>query len=226
CSTTSTTRRAGTTGSQDALSGDSASWRACSSRNRSSRCARNGGSGGDGPSHRPIADTPRTPRAFSRVRHRWSRGAHRSKASLTPLQRGAIPPAALCRGGVGRPAEVEQHLFRIFRAAEVVIVKIEAAEGLVVIRGGGSYGHGAKPLRFRCRIAVEGCPRQTAVAGPEAGAAHLVRIGFTRDRIGVFALRSAAAGEARHRQIETAPEEMHRAALADELSAKRAEYVV
>src|SRR5207237_805818 len=60
-----------------------------------------------------------------------------------------------------------------------------------------------------------------AAARPEAGAAHLVGIGFGGDfirQVGHAAgmTRRAPAGKARHREIETAPEEMYRARLAEE----------
>src|SRR5579883_285796 len=57
-----------------------------------------------------------------------------------------------------------------------------------------------------------------ASSGPESGAAGFVRIGLARDRVGP--LRRRSAGEPSDRQIEAAPEEMHRAALADEARTK------
>src|SRR4029077_2162054 len=61
-------------------------------------------------------------------------------------------------------------------------------------------------------------------AGPEAVADHLVRVRLTRDRIGAGTLRRAVSGEARHRDVEAAPEEMYGAALADELAPEPLEH--
>src|SRR5262249_9586250 len=62
-------------------------------------------------------------------------------------------------------------------------------------------------------------------AGPEAGAAYLVRIGLAGDRVRQMrdAARMARRGstrEAGHREIEASPEEMHRARLAEKAGAE------
>src|SRR6516225_11934176 len=64
-----------------------------------------------------------------------------------------------------------------------------------------------------------------APSGPEPGAAHFVGIGFTHDRIGKMRHasrmpRCGASGEAGHREVEAAPEEMHRAAFAEKAGAE------
>src|SRR5262249_60637242 len=56
----------------------------------------------------------------------------------------------------------------------------------------------------------------------EAVADHLMRIRLANKR-GPSARRRGAAGEARHREIEPAPEKMHRAALAEELASTTGE---
>ena len=58
-----------------------------------------------------------------------------------------------------------------------------------------------------------------------------MRIGFAGDRIGQIRhtagmARRATAREARHREIETAPEEMHRACLAEKAGAELLEDAV
>jgi len=58
-----------------------------------------------------------------------------------------------------------------------------------------------------------------------------VRIGFAGDRIGqvrhaAWMTRRAPARKARHREIETAPEEMHRARFAEKTSAELLEHAV
>ena len=70
-----------------------------------------------------------------------------------------------------------------------------------------------------------------AAARPEAGAADFVRIGLAGDRVGQMRhaagmARRAAAGKARHREIEAAPEEMHRARLAEKAGAELLEHAV
>jgi hypothetical protein len=52
-----------------------------------------------------------------------------------------------------------------------------------------------------------------------------VRVAFTRHEIGVGHRRCASAGEARHRQIEAAPEEVHRARLAEKAATELVEDV-
>src|SRR6185295_3012220 len=67
-----------------------------------------------------------------------------------------------------------------------------------------------------------------AIAGPEADARTLVAVGLLHDpepdigRLAARQRRRGAAGEARHREIERAPEEMHRAHFAE---IARAEHV-
>src|SRR6185437_2887016 len=68
--------------------------------------------------------------------------------------------------------------------------------------------------------------RDTASTRPESHAADLVRVRFAGNRIGTRTLGSAPAREARYGEIEAAPEEMHRAALADEARAELAEHAV
>src|SRR5690349_11755594 len=53
-----------------------------------------------------------------------------------------------------------------------------------------------------------------------------MRIGLARNRVRPFTLRRSSAGEARHRQVEAAPEEMDRAALANKSRTKLCEYFV
>src|SRR5207244_10806449 len=66
--------------------------------------------------------------------------------------------------------------------------------------------------------------RHGPAAGPEPVADHFVRVRLARDRVGAGPLRRAAAGKARDREIEAAPEKMHGAALADELAARSEEH--
>ena len=87
-----------------------------------------------------------------------------------------------------------------------------------------------EPLRRGVGIGVEGrlAPR---IAGPEARAGHLVRIGLARHRVGQVRHAPRMQGrppprEPRHRQIKGAPEQLNGAALAQEPGAEQAEHPV
>src|SRR5262249_14297545 len=74
-------------------------------------------------------------------------------------------------------------------------------------------------------VGIEDAAREGVVARPEAGAAHLVRVRFAGHRIrqpryATGVRRRRASREARDGQVEAAPEEMHRAHLAEETAAK------
>src|SRR5208283_3491229 len=77
----------------------------------------------------------------------------------------------------------------------------------------------------RC-VRVKRWALYVASTGPESGAADFVRIGFARDGVDAGTLGSATSGEARHRMIEAAPEEMRRAGLADEACSELLQYLV
>src|SRR5271157_5945889 len=83
-----------------------------------------------------------------------------------------------------------------------------------------------KAGRLGCGVRVKSRTLDVAPARPESGAADFVRIGFARDGIRAGALGSATSGEARHRVIEAAPEEMDRAGLADEECSELLQYRV
>ena len=73
--------------------------------------------------------------------------------------------------------------------------------------------------------------RVGVAAGPEARAAHLVAVRLAHDGIAearhaAGMRRRGATREARHRKIEAAPEEMHRAGLAEEAAAEALEDAV
>src|SRR6185312_12876372 len=81
-------------------------------------------------------------------------------------------------------------------------------------------------LRRRYRVGVERRLPHRAAARPEAATAHLVRVCLARDVIGAWPLRRAPPREAGHRQVEAAPEELHRAAFADEAAPEFLEHSV
>src|SRR5437667_382558 len=79
---------------------------------------------------------------------------------------------------------------------------------------------GAEAVRLRIGIRIKRRAAVAAIAGPEAEARAFVAVGFPhhpgRDvrRLAALKRRCGAPGEACHREIERAPEEMHRAHLA------------
>src|SRR5262249_19157221 len=136
-----------------------------------------------------------------------------------PLQRLAVPIPQLRGGGVGLLQESEQEPVGIVRALHGVVGQDELPEPGVIEGLGAGETRLAVALRLRVGVDEERCAALTARAGPEAAARALVRIGLGDHPGGdvgraPFRRRRRAAGEARHRQVEAAPEEMHRAHLA------------
>ena len=94
--------------------------------------------------------------------------------------------------------------------------------------GARRYRSIAEARRFGIGIRVEGGLREGLVARPEPGAADLVRIGFTRDRVGQSGYtagmtRGRPSGEPGHREVEAAPKEMDGARLPQKAGAKELE---
>ena len=115
--------------------------------------------------------------------------------------------------------------------AHGVVGQDEFAERLAEERRVRPHLRRAEARWLRIGIGIERRIIDRAAARPEAGAADFVRIGFAGHRIGQIRhaagmARRAPAGEARHREIETAPEEMHRARLAEEAGAELLEDAV
>src|SRR5262249_47221777 len=87
------------------------------------------------------------------------------------------------------------------------------------------------PIRRRIGVGIERRIAHRTAARPEPGARHLMRIGFARDCVGQVGYtarmrRRPSSGKARHGQVETAPEKMHRAHFAEKAGAEITEYVV
>src|SRR5205823_10988682 len=93
------------------------------------------------------------------------------------------------------------------------------------------HSRGAKARRFGIGIGIKRGKIDRAAPGPEASAAHFVRVGFACHFIGQMRhaarmTRRAPAGKARHGEIEAAPEKMHRARLAKEAGPKLFEHPI
>src|SRR5204863_5926012 len=155
-------------------------------------------------------------------------GGFRNAGPATlPFQRAAVPFSEIGRGLVGALQKFEQCRARVGGSANRLIGQDKFADVLVVVaRARSDLGVG-KAGRLRIGVGVEGGLSKAAIARPKAGAADLVRIGLAVDRIRNIRIAwrrgRAAARKARYREIEAAPEKMHRAHLADEMPAKRRE---
>ncbi len=136
-----------------------------------------------------------------------------------------LPPGAVFQRMLqssARASRAAQHLIR-FDAPDVTPEFRPRVRG----RRRGGVRSGDRPVAARRRPRLSSAADQDAVparrhrpgrAGPEAGARHLVRIGLARHGVGQMrhaagVARRPSAGKARHRQIERAPEKMHRARL-------------
>ena len=94
----------------------------------------------------------------------------------------------------------------------------------------GTWRYRALPetRRFGIGVGIEGGPRERFVAGPEPGAADLVRIGLARYRIwqpghAAGMQWGLPSGEARDCQVETAPEKMDGTHLTEEAAPEKLE---
>src|SRR5205085_9959538 len=100
------------------------------------------------------------------------------------------------------------------RTAHVVVAQQELAQ-LRAVPGRLRANRGTLEARWRWRgVRVERCLLNRAAARPEAATDHFMRVRLARDAVGLRPLRRSPAREARHRQVEAAPEKVDRAALA------------
>ena len=99
-----------------------------------------------------------------------------------------------------------------------------SASGSTTRRRDGSARPTGRPARARCtnRTAPPRARRRPGIARPEAEGDHLLVVGVAIDLR--LAQRRAAADEAGDRQVEGAPEEVHRAALAAEARTEQLEH--
>lgn len=147
------------------------------------------------------------------------------------FQRGTVPVRVDGCCLIARLQELEQRLVRVCGQPHRVVGQDEFAQCLAEECSLGSHRHAAIARGFRVGVGIECGIIDRAAARPEAGAADLVRIGLVRHRVGQMRhaagmLRCPAAGEARHRKIKAAPEEMHRARLAEKAGPELLEYAI
>src|ERR1051325_1098575 len=152
------------------------------------------------------------------------------RVGQSPLQRGAVPLREVGGGLIGGLQKIEKRGGGVGGLAYRVIRQDEFADFLAVIRASRLDLCVGEAGRLRIGIGIERGLAKTAIAGPKPRTADLVRIRLAIDRIrNVWVAgwrRRAAAGKARHREIEAAPEEMHRADLAGEAGAEGREDLI
>ena len=127
--------------------------------------------------------------------------------------------------------ELQQRAVRIRRGAHRFVGQDELARLGVVAGGRRPTRAGGVALRLGIGIRVEGRFVDRPAAGPEARAAALLRVRLHHHvvravRRAARMSRGRAAGEARDRQVEAAPEEVHGALLAVEAAAEALEDAV
>src|SRR6266496_5340303 len=144
---------------------------------------------------------------------------------LLLLQCGTVPLPQFGGGVVGALGKVEKNVIWFFSCAHRVVRQYEFAQFDLVESRIRLNFRLCEPSWFRIGIGIEEWCRRSRVAWPKTQAANFLRIGFARDRVRQMRHSSRMgrrwpSGETRHRQIKTAPEKMHRTALATETRAK------
>ena len=134
------------------------------------------------------------------------------------FERGSIPAAGVggCRIGGGQ--EIKQQSLGLGSIADSVVGQNEFAQRSV-IASPRCHRSVAETRRLGIGIGIEGRLRKSLAAGPEPGAADLMRISFAGDGVrqpGYAAgmARCRPPGKTGHREIEAAPKEMDRARFA------------
>ena len=139
---------------------------------------------------------------------------------------------ATVRGGhISRLQELEQRAVGIVRRPNNVVRQDELVQVSAVERLRRRDLRIRKTSRLRIRVGVVRGVGDRPTASPESAAADLVRVGLARDAIrevrnAARVLRRGPPRETRHGQIERAPEEVHRTALANESRTETLEHAI
>src|SRR5580692_9130600 len=157
--------------------------------------------------------------------------AYHAGLARRAFERVAVPFRGNGSGFISALQEIEQRVIRIGARAHSIVGQDELGQSLAEEGSPRPYAHGAKTFGLRIGIRIERGIIDRTAARPEAGAADLMRIGFAGDCVGKMRhaagmARRAAARKARDREIETAPEEMHRASLAEKAGAELLEHPI
>src|SRR5438552_14178875 len=149
----------------------------------------------------------------------------RMQGRLLLLQCGTVPLPQLRGGVVGALGKVEKNVIWLFSCAHRVVRQYKFAQFDLVESRIRLNFRLCEPRRFWISIGIEDWCRRSRVAGPKTETANFLEVGLARDLVRQMRDSSRMGrgwppGETRHRQIKTAPEKMHRTALATETRAK------
>src|ERR1700722_19176336 len=136
----------------------------------------------------------------------------------------AVPLRVYGCGFVGTLAKIQQSRPGIAGRAHVVVGKQELPEFCVEERLCRTRDALAKPCGLWRAIRIKHRARRIASARPPSNALNFMRVGFFCDFVRSGALGRAPPRKTRRRHVETTPEKMHRAGLADESPTKFFEY--
>src|SRR5438874_6909597 len=141
------------------------------------------------------------------------------------LEGGAVPLRQRRSGVISALREFPDRIVWRLRAASILIRQNEFAQLRMKRRGGWLNFCIRETIGRRIGVGIEECRGNLVVARPQTKTAHFLRIGLAGDRVGQMGdaagmRRRRPAGKARYREIEAAPEKMHRAALAAETRTK------
>src|SRR6266567_4398912 len=141
------------------------------------------------------------------------------------LEGGAVPRRQRGSGVISALRKFQNRIVGRLRAANILIRQNEFAQLRMKRRGGWLYFCIGETIGRRIGVGIEECRGNLVVARPETETAHFLRIGLPGDRVGQMGdaagmRRRGPAGKARHREIEAAPEKMHRTALTAETRTK------
>src|SRR5256714_6324785 len=118
--------------------------------------------------------------------------------------------------------EVEEGPVRRWRRPHQLIREDDLAQLTVVVRAFRADARLLETRRFGDGVCIEDGTGKHGVPWPESVTDHFVRIRIAHE-LRTFARRRTSSGKTGHREIEAAPEEMDRAALAHERAARDGE---
>src|SRR6266850_3972236 len=144
---------------------------------------------------------------------------------MLTFQRFAIPLRQVGCGFVGRLQKIEKHYIRGFRLPDHIVGQNELPKIGTIERGLWLDRRRREAGWFRIGVRIESGVGNHASTRPKPATTHLVRVGLSRHPVrqvrnpaGVF--RRSSPRKTGDSEVGSAPEEMHRAAFADEASAK------
>src|SRR5213595_3953100 len=141
------------------------------------------------------------------------------------LEGGTVPLRQRRSGVISALREFQDRIVWRLRAANILIRQNEFAQLRMKRSRRRLYFRIGETIGRWIGVGIEERRGNLVVARPETETAHFLRIGLAGDRVGQMGdaagmRRRRPAGKARYREIEAAPEKMHRAALAAETRTK------